>query len=557
MSKELTGYPSIDKPWLKYYENKCCLVKANETIYNNFWTIAKEKPDAIACIDYKTEIKFTFSEMLNQADRFAQALVASGISSNHKVGVLGFNCLIEPIALLGANKIGATLVFVDPGEGIQGMRRNVSYLDLLLLENVFAELESEINPESIPVVLWGDTTINHRDCVIDFESFIEKGNGLKISAISFENKRPSLVVFSSGSTGAPKPIVHSDYSVNMAVRNIVCSDYPIGEKVLFIKAIPSHIGLGVITTLITALLTGTPYIQMKGFPDPVLDLLGETLDLLSNFKAWVSSKGFDGFGALLFAAPIFAKFILKDIERFNDLSFLKAVLLGGSKMTREELEIMDSAFSKKGLHIPLCNGYGQNEMGGAVALNTNNHNKNGSAGYPVKGTNIRIVDRYTHKDLPFNSIGLILEQSDSSFLYYLGMPEKTEDSKIALNDGTVWYDSTDLGYMDEDGFLYITGRTTRVVIRSDHKVSLDIIEEKINQLDMISEVAIIAADERVFAFVCPKEDLEEISDYITAEAGLSHFEIPNRIFVLDNLPRMKNGKVDYQMLEKEAESMRE
>ena len=151
--------------------------------------------------------------------------------------------------------------------------------------------------------------------------------------------------------------------------------------------------------------------------------------------------------------------MLREIDKFNDLSHLKGILLGGSKMTESELNTMNKLFAEKGLTVPICNGYGQNEMAGAVALNTIQHNKNGSAGFPTYGTDIRIVDRNTLKDVPFNTSGLILEKSDSRFLYYLNMPEKTKRSTIILSDGSEWYDSTDIGYMDEDGFLFITGRT--------------------------------------------------------------------------------------------------
>ena len=560
--KILTGYPSIDKPWLKYYgEETTHKIDLCDTIYNNFLKIANKKPDSLAFIDFKTGLKTTYSQLLQQADDFANSLAAMGIGNCNKIGVLGFNSLVDPVAVLGSNKIGSTVIFVDPNGGVPEIAKNVDSLDILVLENIFAEMESAINQREIPVIVYGENSVSFRPNCIDYKCFIDKGSNYNISPSEYEGERPSLVVFSSGSTGAPKPIVHSDYTVNAAVQKMLYSDFPLTEDNFLIKAIPSHIGLGVITTMLTALLAGIPYIQLKGFPDPVLDLLGETNDLISNYKQWLAENGFDtNSNLLLFAAPIFAKFMMKEIDRFDDLSFLSGILLGGSKMTKEELDLMDTVFSAKGLKTPVCNGYGQNEMAGAVSLNTVSHNKNGSAGYPVYNTNIRIVDRYTLDDVPFNTVGQILEQSDSRFLYYLGMPEKTEKAKITLSDGSEWYDSTDLGYMDEDGFLFITGRTTRVVIKADHKVSMDVIEEKIRKIDFVREVAIVPSvvEGDVIAFLCLNKAIsaDKIMDLLnTEQVGLSIFEVPARVKIVDELPRMNNGKVDYMKLEKIAKKI--
>lgn len=244
--------------------------------------------------------------------------------------------------------------------------------------------------------------------------------------------------------------------------------------------------------MLVGLLSGTPYIQLNGLPNPATGLTDKTFELIAHYDSWLQRNGFNkNIGLILFTAPYFAKYLLSRIDELNDLSMLKGVLLGGAKMLKEELDIMNIEFGKKGLKIPICNGYGQNEMAGAVALNTVHHNKNGSAGYPVYKTNIKIIDRNTKEELTYNTIGQVIEHSDSKFISYMGMEEKTLAPRIILDDETVWYDSTDLGYIDEDGFVYITGRTTRVVIKTDHKVSLDVVEAKIRGISGVVDVAVV------------------------------------------------------------------
>ena len=140
------------------------------------------------------------------------------------------------------------------------------------------------------------------------------------------------------------------------------------------------------------------------------------------------------------------------------------------------------------------------------------------------------------------------------------MEEKTDASKIILPDGTEWYDSTDLGYMDEDGFLYITGRTTRVIIKTDHKVSLDVVESKLKGIVEVSDAAVVPFrnendDEEMIAFVVLKNKQITLSldDLKDGKYNLTVFEVPDRLIIKNKLPHMNNGKVDYQTLEKEME----
>ncbi len=554
--KKLTGYPHIDKPWLKYHsQESACRIDLNGTIYNNFLKTAMRKSEDLALIDFKSGIKLTYAELLKQADAFANALSAMGIGRDNKVGVLGFHCLVDPVALLGANKLGATTVFINPDGGPSDIAQNVQYVDILILENVFTEMEPAINHKQIPVVIFGDYPYFPSPHCMGYDDFIKAGRAQTVDNILPQEDRAALVIFSSGSTGTAKPIVHTNRTVNAAIQKMLSSDFPINENNILIKAIPSHIGLGVITTMLVSLIAGATFVQLKGLPDPAVGLAEETFGLIAHHKEWMTKNDIQNKeGLILFAAPYFAKYILARIDELKDMSMIKGILLGGAKMQKEELDMMDKAFAEKGLNIPICNGYGQNEMGGAVTLNTVHHNKNGSAGYPVYGTTIRIVDRYTKVDLPYNTVGQILEQSESKFMCYMGMPEKTAASKVILPDGTQWYDSTDLGYMDEDGFLYITGRTTRVVIKTDHKISMDVIEEKIKGLDCIRDAAVVplCAEGDVVAFVeCNDVSIrvEALMERLKSEkSGLSIFEIPASVEIGTELPRMNNGKVDYVKL---------
>ena len=104
--KKMTGYPSIDKPWLKYYDKTIHLDKT-KSIYEHYQIFANSYPDDVAFIDYRTGYKLTYSQLLNEADLLASAFIKNGFSEKSMIGLLGFNCSVDPIALLAVNKIGA------------------------------------------------------------------------------------------------------------------------------------------------------------------------------------------------------------------------------------------------------------------------------------------------------------------------------------------------------------------------------------------------------------------------------------------------------------------
>lgn len=136
---------------------------------------------------------------------------------------------------------------------------------------------------------------------------------------------------------------------------------------------------------------------------------------------------------------------------------------------------------------------------------------------------------------------------------YDNMPEKTCAAQINLPDGSVWFNTTDLGYFNEDGFVYVTGRTTRVVIRTDHKVSLDYLEEKIRGIDGVLEAAVITPtdSDSILAFISPRDGRNgvQLEKNIRNSGDFSMWDTPDKIYIMEELPYMKNGKIDYTALD--------
>lgn len=565
INEALTGDIYKDKPWVKNYLcNPIAAVDLMDTMYNNFKKVALQYQDEIVLfsLDGKT---VTYKELLDRVDKISAGLKAIGLQEGDVIGVLSTNSVEEPIPLLAANKLGAMVKYIDYSKDIKDVIKSVNEttLRMIIFDEVLAPLIQTINSNNIPVVIsdYKEYKLDHNTYNYEMlEKLGEEDEFVKTESVSFDANRPALMITSSGTTGKPKPIVHTDYSVNSAVQKILYTDYKIGNGSVMLKVIPAHIGLGIITTLYTSLISHTKLIFVRG-GSPV-ESVQNTVKFICEYPQFCEKNNISRDKPLnIFAAPMFYKAIASQMEIIPDLSYIGSMLAAGSKTLSEEVVNLFKLYNTKGCNSYICNGYGQNEMGGAVTLNSDNNNKAGSAGYPVIGTDIRVVDRDTLEILPPCKEGLILERAESLFAYYEGMPSETKDAKITLSDGSEWFNTKDIGYIDCDGYIYITGRTSRAMIRFNCKIALESIEEKIKMHPDVKDCALVAVqhndDENDFPFCyihSESMDLEGklFSDLEKKGVTFSDYEVPEIIHFVEKLPYMNNGKIDYQFLEKLA-----
>lgn len=549
---------TLTKSWEgRYFKNPDADFNLKSTLYATYANFAEKHLDDKALYVNDTEKWYTHRELLGLINKASNGFHSLGINMNSKVGVFLNGSIEEAVTLLALNKLGAVSKYIDYLKSIPAMKHSLkeTKLDLLVMDECFLPLEKLINDDGIKVVV-ANTKNNYRDNKYISYKKLYKENNLYNNTVTspYVDEKPTIMINSSGTTGEPKPIVHTDYSVNAAAQKMLYTDYPLKTGHVLLKIIPSYIGLGLITSLYTGLISGVQVVLAGG--DSPQDLAAKTALFTKNFKKFKEINHLDKNASLnIFAAPAFMRAIIQTPE-ITDLSFIGSMLAAGSKMTKEELDDLDRIAVKKGCKVPICNGYGQNEMAGAVTLNLINHNVNGSAGFPTFGSNVIVVNPETKEILPPNNIGLILECCNSKFIEYENLKEKTKMAYITLSDGSRWFNSHDLGYMDENGFLYITGRTSRVVIRSDLKISLDDIERKIVTLSYIVNCATIVpehggSEEKIIAFIqAESNNLTDIINRIKTANILSEYEMPSEFLLVECLPYKTNGKIDYETLKK-------
>lgn len=210
-------------------------------------------------------------------------------------------------------------------------------------------------------------------------------------------------------------------------------------------------------------------------------------------------------------------------------------------------------------------GYGMTEFAATVTTSTHLAYKAGSLGIPLCLSNIKIVDPDSGQELTYGKVGEMCFNTRSQMLQYYKQEDETRKIFQKDENGTVWVHTGDLGYVDEDGFVWLKGRMKRIYMSKGagalSKIFPARVEELLDRHPKInkSAVAVLEDAERLHvqvAFLTLKGQfqtddndkiIKEMDDY--CRKYLPEHEIPVRYVSVDNIPLTASGKVDYRALE--------
>jgi len=562
---ELTGYPSIDKPWRKYWrEQPYREVIVERTVYENIFELNKSNMEMPALGYFGRTISFT--ELKEKADIMACAFRNSRITAGDVVLVGLPLCPEAIITFLALDKIGAISRWFDLRCGVSDISAYLQESNCRIAVTIdgvskfFSEVIDDtclktvitLNPvESagpIAKILYNARNPHTRISdvrFITFKQFLSSAEGnIYRGCVPYVKDRPTIMLQSSGTTGKPKVIVHTDYSINHMIRKVAFADYPIGLGIIAFNVIPPWVAYGLVNGTLDLLAMGT---KIELFP---------TLEPNSVYR-------YIGKYNAALAVPIHFRYLQDHYSSLSERKRrqLRQVLFvsGGDKISIEEIEIWEKTFGAK-----ILNGYGSSECLGGVCINPFNHNKYGTVGIPRKDIVIAAFDTDTGRELGFGERGELCIRTDSVFLEYLNNPTETSSIKVTHNDGLIWYHTGDLGFVDEEGYITLLGRTRRVITRAGFKISAYLIEQKITELDEIAEACVVEAKDEIeehvpFAFIKLKKNVstEDITGKVLTKCRkeLKVHEIPKYVKVIEEIPYTPNRKYDISQLEEMAKEM--
>ncbi|MBR0439662.1 MAG: acyl--CoA ligase [Bacilli bacterium] len=356
----------------------------------------------------------------------------------------------------------------------------------------------------------------------------------------------SILLHSGSTTGQPKTICLCDNNMNFvashACEMLACTpEYIRGGGML--SVLPSFHGFGLCITMHAPLITRFATILMPKFSAK------ETAKLMRKTKV-----------SCICGVPTMYENLLKCDEFIHNkyLKRLHVVFCGGDSLPRKLQEDFNKVMKENGSTCQMFEGYGLTEGVCVNIVNTFAHNKPGSIGYPISGAEFKIVDE-NGKELPRGEIGEICLKSPAVMNGYYHDEAATKE---ALRDG--WLYTGDLGYMDEDNFIFFKQRKKRVVKVSGVGVFPTEIERLVESVPGVEACcAIQIPDPRlqnaIKVFVVAKffDEVGMRNDIMdTCRKYLIRWAVPKEIEFVSSLPKTLLGKIDFKVLQQQENERR-
>ena len=244
-----------------------------------------------------------------------------------------------------------------------------------------------------------------------------------------------------------------------------------------------------------------------------------------------------------------------------NLACLKGVFSGGDSLSIELKKKFDLFLKEHGATVQVREGYGTTECVTASCLTPYDMYREGSIGLPFPDTYYKIVQVGTTDELPYGEEGEICLTGPSMMMGYINQPEETKNTMRLHADGHIWIHTGDLGYMDEDGFIYFRQRIKRMIVTSGYNVYPSQLENIIDAHEAVQMSCVIGVKDpykmqKVKAFVVLKPGVAETPELMESirehcRRHIAKYAMPYEIEVRDSLPKTLVGKVAYTVLEKE------
>lgn len=539
----------------------------NQTLYDLIMNLNK---DNMNC-NYASYLgqKLTFAQLKMDADKLASALHQDGVNDGDIVGV----CLltvpeVAPV-LLGINKIGATSYWLDASAkptdmlshiNAHGVKKIIVFEPLLpLIAGIieYTQLERVIIVKAwFPLETHSPISLDER--FVTYKDYISSAPDIDFKPAKYEKEKTTVIVQSSGSTGKPKSIIHTDYNFNTAVEMMAHLDLPFYLKNRGLICPPPWVIYGLANSIYGGLAFGIEVVYTtKPAEDMIYQHLGQ----------------FD----YVYGVPVYYRYLynkmlelekaadtesIRELNRIHEcLNNVSVFISGGDKVAEEDLIAWQHMF-----RVPVVNGYGNNEVVGASVVSPMFANRPGSIGIPGYGILAKTFNTETGEMLPDGEQGELCLSSTSLFKGYWDLPGETEKIK-KFHDGREWVHTGDLAHINEDGFIYLHGRSRRLIIdKLGYKIAPDNIENLIQHFDYVQECIVVSAlagknDAVPVAFIEftteHKNSIDAMKEIENSCAKhLKEYECPKMFKEIDKIPHKENGgKQDFLLLEKMAQQI--
>ena len=567
MTTQNPVYASQAKPWLKYYDQK--FIDQTLPALSAFEYVCQRSKNHLndTALEYYGR-KFTYADLIVNVKKTAAALRGAGVKKGDIITVVSI-MTPEIIALFyAADMMGATLNLVDPRYSVEGIREYIEevYSHLLVCLNVVYErcrqAAKRTNVEKVIVLSPADslppvmavgyklTTPDknkYASNVIRWKQFIKGGEGQSTAAEPYDPDHACVVVHTGGTTGSPKGVMLTDDCFNGIALQFQA--YPKlfhrGQKLM--NVMPPFIAYGFACGIHLPLVLGFTVIIIPNL-DPAK--LGS---LVLKHKP-----------EHMFGVPTHYQQLASDPKlRDKDLSFIINYAAGGDSLSRGAEQTVNDFLAAHGARYPIAKGYGMTEVSSAATVAAGLDNKPGSVGIPMVNTVVAAFEPGTDQELPIGQRGELCISGPCLMKGYYNKPEETAILLRRHPDGRVWAHTGDMGYLDEDGFVFLDSRIKRMIIRHDgFKVFPSMIENVVSRHPAVHQCSVVGCADKdhtqgrlPFVYIVLKADTTAKKKQVIRELErmcaeeLPEYVQPVAYKFISSMPMTPVGKVDYRQLE--------
>ena len=556
-------------PWLNSYgEVPFHLDYPDISMSDALFESARKYPDQVALTFQEKDT--TFAQLVPQIQQAEKAFRAIGIKEGDTVTVCLPNMPQTVVCLYAINAIGAIASMIHPLSAIheiafylkEAQSRTIVSMDqfysklkkvreLVNLDHmIIARISDALSPvKKVAYRLLKERKFEKYEedkVVMSWKSFLAKAHECDIDpSVQKKGADEAVILFSGGTTGVTKGIRLTNLNFNaLALQTGTMCNKPI-QGMTMLAAMPMFHGFGLGVCVHTLMYWGgrsvlVPQVSVKGYSKML-----KTAQ--PNYIAGV---------------PTLYEGITRNKEMDNvDLSCLMGVFSGGDSLTIEMKKKIDKFLADHGATVRVREGYGTTECVTASCLTPYNKEKEGSIGLPYPDTYYCICKPGTEEEVPFGTDGEICLRGPSVMMGYINHEEENRTTLRKHPDGHIWLHTGDLGYMDEEGFIYFKQRIKRMIITSGYNVYPSQIENIIDALDEVQMSCVIGVPDsykiqKVKAFVQLRPGIipsEEIKQKILSHCRerIAKYAMPYDIEFREQLPKTLVGKIAYTVLEKE------
>jgi fatty-acyl-CoA synthase len=560
--------PAPERPHHKIWPKRLPreLVVPDTTLFFNLEVTAKRFPNKAAYLFFGREL--TYSQLMAQAEAVAGWLQSVGVKAGDRVAIFMQNCPQFAVAFYGIQRANAVVVPVNPMNKAEEFKHFIvdpqtkaviCSADLALIvasanaavpeaQRAGAVLvtrytdampESTIAPDDAPspaIDAWLRTDPPLPD---DAKGFTRWTDALALNLVPGpQTAQPddlAMLPYTSGTTGAPKGCMHTHRTLMANCGGGGHWSHATAESVSLAVVPMFHI-TGMMYGVLGNVFVGTTSVLLPRWDR---EFAGR---MISKCKVthWtcIPTMVID-----LFGSPNYKSF---------DLTSLTYISGGGAAMPQAVAQRLLDEFG-----LTFAEGYGLTETAAPTHANPPERAKLQCLGIPIFGVDSRVVDPLTLKELPSGEVGEIISRGPMVFKGYWGHPEATASAFVEF-EGERFFRTGDLGYMDAEGYFFMTDRLKRMINASGYKIWPAEVEMLLYKHPSVQEACIIAArdayrGETVKAVVVLRAEAkgnttaEDIIDW--ARDNMAAYKVPKIVQFVDSLPKSGSGKVMWRLLQ--------